>query len=179
MQRGRHLLILHRNVAQFSGPEVIWDGPKDSGNKFSGQTSPHFSLFFGKTDIGFYVPKMKKTTQIATNENYGGGMGVHQGPRYGWSAYMWRYHWCRGLCWNFWETHQHGMPSTRRRFPGAPCLFQQDNARPYSAWVTTAWLRRQSRTVEQVLYSPIMGKNSTCKTATIDIISLQMITKCN
>ena len=40
MQRGRHLFILRRNAAKFSGPEVIWDGPK----VFSGQTSPHFSL---------------------------------------------------------------------------------------------------------------------------------------
>ena len=29
----------------------------------SGQISPHFSLFLGKTDVGFYVPKMKNTIQ--------------------------------------------------------------------------------------------------------------------
>ena len=29
-----------------------------------------------------------------------------------------------------------------RLFPGTPCLFQQDNARRHSAWVTTAWLHR-------------------------------------
>ena len=46
MQRGRHLLILHRNAAKFSGPEVIWDGSKDSVNMFSGQTT--FHLVFGK-----------------------------------------------------------------------------------------------------------------------------------
>ena len=63
-----NLLILHRNASEFSGPEVIWDGPKGSGNMFSGQMSPHFSLFLGKTDNGFYVPKMKKTIQIVTNE---------------------------------------------------------------------------------------------------------------
>ena len=57
-----NLYILRRN-GEFSGPEVIWDGPKDSGNVFSGQTSPHFSLFLGKTDVRFYVPKMKKTIQ--------------------------------------------------------------------------------------------------------------------
>ena len=32
-------------------------------------------------------------------------------------------------------------PSRRRLFPGTPCLFQQDNARPHSAQVT-AWLCR-------------------------------------
>ena len=26
---------------------------------FSSQTSPYFSLFLGKTDVGFYVPKFK------------------------------------------------------------------------------------------------------------------------
>ena len=33
------------------------------------------------------------------------GIGVHQCLRHGWSAYMWRYHWCRGLWWNFGETY--------------------------------------------------------------------------
>ena len=56
MQRGRHLLILRRNTGEISGPEVIWDGPKNSGNMFSGQTSPHFTLFLEKMDIEFYVP---------------------------------------------------------------------------------------------------------------------------
>ena len=105
------------------------------------------------------------------------------------------------------------LPSRRRLFPGTPCLFQQDNARPHSARVTTAWLRRHRVRVldwpasspdlspienvmadheeenqttattdcwaAQVLYTPRMGKNSTCKTATIDIFSSQTITKCN
>ena len=60
MQRRRHLYILHRNATKFSGPEVIWDRPKDSENMFS--------LFLGKMDIGFYVPKMKKTIQTVTNK---------------------------------------------------------------------------------------------------------------
>ena len=37
---------------------------------------------------------------------------------------------------------RHMLPSTQRLFPGTSCLFQQDNARPHSAGVTTAWLRR-------------------------------------
>ena len=41
---------------------------ENSGNMFSGQTSPHFSLFLGKKEVGFYVPKMKKTIQTVTNE---------------------------------------------------------------------------------------------------------------
>ena len=35
---------------------------------------------------------------------------------------------------------RHMLPSRRRLFPGTPCLFQQDNARPHSARVTTVWL---------------------------------------
>ena len=87
----------HRRVL---GPEVIWDGPKDSGNVFSGQTSPHFSLFFEKADIGFYIPKMKKTIQTmlptkSAKTNLSDGMGVSQSLQHGWSAYvkvplMWR-----------------------------------------------------------------------------------------
>uniref|UniRef100_A0AAR2KV54 Tc1-like transposase DDE domain-containing protein n=1 Tax=Pygocentrus nattereri TaxID=42514 RepID=A0AAR2KV54_PYGNA len=36
---------------------------------------------------------------------------------------------------------QHMLPSKQRLFQGRPCLFQQDNAKPHSACVTTAWLR--------------------------------------
>uniref|UniRef100_A0AAR2J4N9 Tc1-like transposase DDE domain-containing protein n=1 Tax=Pygocentrus nattereri TaxID=42514 RepID=A0AAR2J4N9_PYGNA len=35
---------------------------------------------------------------------------------------------------------QHMLPSKQRLFQGRPCLFQQDNAKPHSARVTTAWL---------------------------------------
>ena len=80
------------------GPEVIWDRLKDSGSVFSGQTNPHFKLFLGKMNVGFYVPKMKQTIQTVTNEiaksSLCNGIGVHLCPRHGWSAYMWRYHWC-------------------------------------------------------------------------------------
>ena len=36
---------------------------------------------------------------------------------------------------------QHIVPSKRRLFQGRSCLFQQDNAKPHTARVTTAWLR--------------------------------------
>ena len=36
---------------------------------------------------------------------------------------------------------QHMLPSKQRLFHGRPCLFQQDNAKPHSARLTTAWLR--------------------------------------
>ncbi|MBN3294693.1 TCB1 transposase, partial [Polypterus senegalus] len=38
---------------------------------------------------------------------------------------------------------QHMLPSRRHLFQGRPCIFQQDNARPHSASITTSWLRRR------------------------------------
>ncbi len=35
---------------------------------------------------------------------------------------------------------QHMLPSRRRLFQGRPCVFQQDNAKPHTAAITTAWL---------------------------------------
>ncbi len=46
---------------------------------------------------------------------------------------------------------QHMLPSRRRLFQGRPCVFQQDNSKPHTAAITTAWLR--SRRV-QVLNCP-------------------------
>ena len=78
--------------------KVIGDGPKDGVNMFTGLTSPHFHLFLGKTDIG--CAKDEKDHPDCCLQ-----MAVHQCPRHGWSAYMCRYHWCRGLCWNFGKTN--------------------------------------------------------------------------
>ncbi len=36
---------------------------------------------------------------------------------------------------------QHMFPSRWRLFQGRPCVFQQDNSKPYTAAITTAWLR--------------------------------------
>ena len=38
---------------------------------------------------------------------------------------------------------QHMLPSRRRLLQGRPCIFQQDNAKPHTASITTAWLRRR------------------------------------
>ncbi len=35
---------------------------------------------------------------------------------------------------------QHMLPSRLRLFQGRPCVFQQDNAKPHTAAITTAWL---------------------------------------
>ena len=157
-------------------------------------------LFFGQIAQPWwpsnpqYVPNIKKTIQTVTNEK-----GKNQPCTIDAEAYV-----------GFLERHI--LPSRLQIFPGTPCLFQQDNARPHSARVTIVWfcrhrvcvldwlacspdlspieniwrimkgrIRQQRRqTVKQlVLYTPIMGKNSTCKTPIIDIFSSQTITKCN
>ncbi len=43
---------------------------------------------------------------------------------------------------------QHMLPSRRPLFQGRPCVFQQDNAKPHTAAITTAWLR--SRRVREL-----------------------------
>ena len=203
--------FLRRNATEFSGPEVIWDGPKEWLSVHWSDEST-FQLVLGENRRRTLCAKDEKDHPDHYNETKSAknslcdGMGVHQCPRHGWSAYMWRYHWCRGLFWNFGETY---AAVKRQLFPGTPCPFQQDNARPHSASVTTAWHRHRVRVLDwpacspdlspidscihdesqtkatmdswaaQVLYTPRIGKNSTCKTATIDIFSSQTITKCN
>ena len=132
LQRGRHLLISHRNGTEFSGPEVIRDGPKDSGNVFSGQTSPHFSLFLGKKRMSdFAFQRFKRPSRLlptkSAKTSLRDGMGVHQCPRHGWSAYT--------VCEGPIDAEAYVgilerriLPSRWRLFPGTPA--------------TTAWLHR-------------------------------------
>ncbi len=50
---------------------------------------------------------------------------------------------------------QHMLPSRRRLFQGRPCIFQHDNARPYTASITTSWLhRRRIRVLKWPACSP-------------------------
>ena len=95
-------------------------------------------------------------------------------------------------------SERHMQPSRRLLFLGTPCQFQQDNASPHSAKVTIVWLRRHRvRVHEWPACSPdlspmenldnvdhrLLSSSSlvytTCKTASIDILSFQKITKYN
>ncbi len=50
---------------------------------------------------------------------------------------------------------QHILPSRGRLFQGRPCVFQQDNAKPHTAAITTAWLHgRRVRVLNWPAYSP-------------------------
>ncbi len=50
---------------------------------------------------------------------------------------------------------QHMLPFRWRLFQGRPCVFQQDNAKPHIAAITTAWLRsRRVRVLNWPVCSP-------------------------
>ena len=111
---------------------------------FSGQTSPHFRLVFGKNGCRILRAKDEKDhpdcyqrkVQKPASVMVWGCISAHG---------MGDLHICEGTIDA--EAYvgileRHMLPSRRRLFPGTPCLFQQDNARPHSARVTTAWLRR-------------------------------------
>ncbi len=50
---------------------------------------------------------------------------------------------------------QHMLPSRQRLFQGRPCVFQQDNVKPHTAAITTAWLRsRRVRVLNWPACSP-------------------------
>ncbi len=50
---------------------------------------------------------------------------------------------------------QHMLPSRQRLFQGRPCVFQQDNAKPHTTAITTAWLRsRRVRVLNWPACSP-------------------------
>ncbi len=50
---------------------------------------------------------------------------------------------------------QHMLPSRRCLFQGRPCVFQQDNAKPHTAAITTSWLHsRRVRVLNWPACSP-------------------------
>ncbi len=50
---------------------------------------------------------------------------------------------------------QHMLPSRQSLLQGMPCVFQQDNAKPHTAAITTAWLRsRRVRVLNWPACSP-------------------------
>ncbi len=53
---------------------------------------------------------------------------------------------CFGRYYECWKVYikvleQHMLPSRWRLFQGKPCVFQQDNVKPHTAAITTAWLQ--------------------------------------
>ena len=183
-----------------SWPEVIWNGPKDGGNMLFGQTT--FQFVFGKNGCRIRAKDEKdhpdccqrKVQKPASVMVWGcistqgmGDLHICEGT-IDVEAYV-------GIL------ERYMLPSRWQLFPGTPWLFQQNNGRPHSAWqrgfigIECVWLtglpavqicllleNQTEATTDfwaaQVLLTPRMGKNLTCKTATIDIFSSQTITKC-
>ncbi len=80
------------------------------------------------------------------------GMGVHKCIRYG-SLHVLEGTMNTERYMKFLE--QHMLPSRWWLFQGRPCVFQQDNAKPHTAAVTTAWLRsRRVRVLNWPACSP-------------------------
>ncbi len=67
------------------------------------------------------------------------GMGVHKCIWYGQLACFGRHYECLKVYIKVIE--QHMLSSRWRLFQGSPCVFKQDNAKPHTAAITTAWLR--------------------------------------
>ncbi len=80
------------------------------------------------------------------------GMGVHKWIRYGQLTYFGRHY----ECWKVYKVlEQYMLPSRWRLFQGRPCIFQQDNAKPHTAAITTAWLHsRRVRVLNWPTCSP-------------------------
>lgn len=139
-----HTSVLYRNASEFSGPEFISDGPKDSRNVGCGQMSSCFSLFLGEKN-GCRVLRAKGemvypdfTGKGAKNICHGVGASVptawgtciHVKVPFDPEAYIW-----------FIATYA-AIKATWKK--NSIWLFQQDNVKPHSACTTTGWLRSQS-----------------------------------
>ncbi len=125
-----------------------------SGKVFYGQMSPNLK-FCG--NHGRRVLRAKEegylpacVSAFSSKASSSDGMGVHKCIRYGHvlEGTMYAERYIKVL-------EQHMLPSRRRLFQGRPCVFQQDNAKPHTAAITTAWLRsRRVRVLNWPACSP-------------------------
>uniref|UniRef100_A0A9J7YTL6 Uncharacterized protein n=1 Tax=Cyprinus carpio carpio TaxID=630221 RepID=A0A9J7YTL6_CYPCA len=132
------------------GPEVP-SCPVDQGSfkmdsfkvkVFYGQTSPNMTFLLEITDAMSSGPKRRETFQhvISVVQKQAslmvwGCIGVYgRGSLHVLEGIMNADRYIKVL-------EQHMLPFRRFLFQGRPCVFQQDNAQPDTAAITTAWLR--------------------------------------
>ncbi len=142
-----------RSAVVSCGPRLISNGLFQSEKVFYGQTIPNLTFLLEITDAVSSGLKRRETFQrvisIQFKIQHLWCMGVHKCIRYGQLACFGRHY----ECWKVLE--QHMLPSRRRLFQGGPCVFQQDNAKPHTAAITTAWLRsRRVRVLNWPACSP-------------------------
>ncbi len=122
---------------------------------FYGQTSPNLTFLLETMDAVSSGLKRRQTFQSVISFQFK-------------SQHLW---WCGISAYGMGSLHvlegttnaeryikvleQHMLPSRRRLFQGRPCVFQQDNAKPHTAAITTAWLRsRRVRVLNWPACSP-------------------------
>ncbi len=123
---------------------------------FYGQTSPNLTFLLEITDAVSSGLKRRETFQRVISVQFKSQhlwwYGVHKCIRYGQLACFGRHYECWKVYKGFRETY---APSRRRLFQGRPCVLQQDNAKPHTAAITTAWLRsRRVRVLNWPACSP-------------------------
>ncbi len=116
------------------GPRPIYNGLFQSIKVFYGQTNPNLTFLFEITGAVSSRLKRRETFQrvlrVQFNSQHLWWYGVHKCIRYGQLACFERpYEW-----WNIFK----GFRATYA--PLQTSVFQQDNAKPHTAAITTAWL---------------------------------------
>ncbi len=121
---------------------------------FYGQTSPNLTFLLEITDAMSSWLKKRETFQRVISIQFKSQHLLGYGSAYG----MGSLHVLEGTM-NAERyikvLEQHMLPSWWCLFQGRPCVFQQDNAKPHTAAITTAWLcSRRVRVLNWLACSP-------------------------
>ncbi len=184
-------MVQKRRRVLWAKAHLIWTVSKWKSVLWSGESK--FDILVGNHRL--HVLRAKEEgllSAFSSKASISDGMGVHKCIRYGQLACFGRHY----ECWKVYKVlEQHMLPSRRRLFQGRPCVFQQDNAKPHTAAITTAWLRSRRVQVLQSrskntsktttnssaagnLYQARMGPNSNSKTPETHNLDAQTSSNC-